>query len=62
MEEINNQTSGDLAPVTIISYIDAMEASVLHFANESQTDSAINATIRVISTHSPLNSIENVLK
>ncbi|XP_053491134.1 adhesion G protein-coupled receptor L4 [Ictalurus furcatus] len=46
MEEINNQTSGDLAPVTIISYIDAMEASVLHFANESQTDSAINATIR----------------
>ncbi|MCI4383590.1 hypothetical protein PGIGA_G00028240 [Pangasianodon gigas] len=46
MEEIKKQTSGDLAPVTIISYIDAMEASALRFANESQKDSAINATIR----------------
>lgn len=62
MEEIKKQTSGDLVPVAIISYIDAMEASVLQFANESQKDSAINATIRVISTPSPLNSSQNVLK
>ncbi|MCJ8737816.1 hypothetical protein PDJAM_G00028430 [Pangasius djambal] len=46
MEEIKKQTTGDLAPVAIISYIDAMEASALRFANESQKDSAINATIR----------------
>lgn len=58
MEEIKKQTSGDLVPVTIISYIDAMEASALQFVNESQKDGAINATIRVISTRSTLNTIQ----
>lgn len=57
MEEIKKQTSGDLAPVTIISYIEAMEASASQFANESQKDAAINANIRVISTRSTLNTI-----
>ncbi|XP_062869471.1 adhesion G protein-coupled receptor L4 [Trichomycterus rosablanca] len=46
MEEIKKQTSGDLAPVAIISYIEAMAVSMSHFANESQKESAINATIK----------------
>ncbi|KAI5101674.1 adhesion G protein-coupled receptor L4 precursor, partial [Silurus meridionalis] len=46
MEKIKNQTLGDLAPVTIISYIDAIEASVLRFANKTQKDSAINDTMK----------------
>ncbi|TSM94622.1 Adhesion G protein-coupled receptor L4 [Bagarius yarrelli] len=46
MEEIKKQTSGDLAPVTIISYTDAVEASLLKFANKTQTDGAVKATIR----------------
>ncbi|KAK3561888.1 hypothetical protein QTP86_017451 [Hemibagrus guttatus] len=57
MEEIKKQTSGDLAPVTIISYIDAMEASVLQFANESQKDGAINATVRNL-----VQSVNNLVK
>ncbi|XP_027016012.2 adhesion G protein-coupled receptor L4 [Tachysurus fulvidraco] len=46
MEDIKKQTSGDLAPVTIISYIDAMEASAIQFTNESQKGSVINSMIR----------------
>ncbi|KAK3533845.1 hypothetical protein QTP70_032960 [Hemibagrus guttatus] len=57
MEEIKKQTSGDLAPVTIISYIEAMEASVLQFANESQKDGAINATVRNL-----VQSVNNLVK
>ena len=47
MEEIRKQTSGDLAPVAVISYIEAMAISTLHFVNESQKESVINKTIRV---------------
>ncbi|XP_026873206.2 adhesion G protein-coupled receptor L4 [Electrophorus electricus] len=46
MEEIRKQTSGDLVPVAVISYIEAMAASTLRFVNESNKDSAINTTIR----------------
>ncbi|XP_017557830.1 adhesion G protein-coupled receptor L4 [Pygocentrus nattereri] len=46
MEEIRNQTSGDLAPVAVISYIEAMAISALQFVNKSQKESSINKTIR----------------
>ncbi|KAI4904261.1 hypothetical protein NFI96_031792, partial [Prochilodus magdalenae] len=45
MEEIRKQTSGDLAPVAVISYIEAMAISTFHFVNESQKESAISTTI-----------------
>ncbi|XP_076880482.1 adhesion G protein-coupled receptor L4 [Brachyhypopomus gauderio] len=46
MEEIRKQTAGDLVPVAVISYVEAMAASTLRFVNESKKDSAINTTIR----------------
>lgn len=46
MEEIRKQTSGELAPVAVISYIEAMAISTSHSANQTQKESAINTTIR----------------
>ncbi|XP_066503661.1 adhesion G protein-coupled receptor L4 [Hoplias malabaricus] len=46
VEAISKQTSGDLAPVALMSYIEAMAQSTLQFANMSQKESTINTTIR----------------
>ncbi|XP_007233219.3 adhesion G protein-coupled receptor L4 [Astyanax mexicanus] len=46
MEEIRKQTLGELAPVAVISYIEAMAISTSLFSNQTQKESAINTTIR----------------